>query len=100
MAAEKIEIENINHPGNRTRVDAAKYRAMRETFERVMPARAPGLNQAEMIAALKNAVPQAHFPNGEKVGWWAKAVQLDLEAKGVLLREKTRPLRWHRTEKP
>ena len=31
-----------------------------------------------------------------KAGWWAKAVQLDLEAKGTLVREPAKPLRWHR----
>ena len=33
---------------------------------------------------------------GAKAGWWAKTVQLDLEAKGAIVREKTRPLRFHR----
>lgn len=29
-------------------------------------------------------------------GWWSKAVQLDLEAKGVIARESSKPLRWYR----
>ncbi|WP_394727903.1 DUF6958 family protein [Altererythrobacter sp. GH1-8] len=32
---------------------------------------------------------------GKTSGWWAKTVQLDLEAKGKLVREETKPLRWH-----
>lgn len=32
--------------------------------------------------------------NGEL---WAKTVQLDLEAKKMLVREGVKPLRWHRT---
>jgi hypothetical protein len=36
---------------------------------------------------------QEQFPGGAKAGWWAKAVQLDLEAKGVVKREKTSPIR-------
>jgi hypothetical protein len=32
------------------------------------------------------------------VGWWAKTVQLDLEAKGIITREKIRPLRLHRSK--
>lgn len=96
-AGEKVEVENVNHPGRTSRVDAARYRSLRATFARVMPTKAPGLNQAEMIAALKEEADPEHFPNGEKVAWWAKTVQLDLEAKGLLAREKGRPLRWHRT---
>jgi hypothetical protein len=34
----------------------------------------------------------------DKAGWWAKAVQLDLEAKGIVVREATKPLRWHQVE--
>jgi hypothetical protein len=30
-----------------------------------------------------------------KVGWWMKTVQLDLEARKIVLREKSKPLRWH-----
>ena len=36
------------------------------------------------------------FPGGAKAGWWFKAVQLDLEAKAVLVREPTKPLRIRR----
>ena len=41
-------------------------------------------------------LPHELFPGGAKAGWWAKTVQLDLEAKGVIVREKTRPLRLHK----
>lgn len=43
--------------------------------------------------------PQDLFPGGEKSGWWAKTVQLDLEAKGILVRDtKSKPLRWWRAK--
>ena len=29
-----------------------------------------------------------------KAGWWTKCVQLDLEAKGVVVREGSKPIRW------
>jgi hypothetical protein len=35
-------------------------------------------------------------PGGVKAGWWVKAVQLDQEAKGALVREPTKPLRFRR----
>jgi len=40
--------------------------------------------------------PADLFPGGAKAGWWMKTVQLDLEAKRIIAREKTKPLRWHR----
>ena len=42
-------------------------------------------------------LPQDLFPGGAKSGWWMKAVQLDLEAKGIVRREKTTPIRLHRS---
>jgi len=35
-----------------------------------------------------------------KAGWWVKTVWLDLEAKGILKREKTTPLRLHKVRTP
>jgi hypothetical protein len=42
-------------------------------------------------------LPEELFPEGAKAGWWMKAVQLDLEAKGVVARDKTKPLRLRKT---
>lgn len=36
--------------------------------------------------------------DGAKAMWWSKTVQLDLEAKGLLGREQSKPLRWHRAK--
>ena len=89
----KIEIENVNSPGHVERVDRAKYAAMKEALLSVLPKASPGLTVAEAKAELLPLLPQALFPEGAKAGWWLKATQLDLEAKGVIQREKTRPLR-------
>jgi len=91
----KVVVQNVNVPGYTTRVDAAKYAAMRAAMLKVLPRKAPGLTQAEMWDALSRAAPKSVFPDRGKVGWWMKSVQLDLEAKKVLVREKTKPLRWH-----
>ena len=91
--ADKIEIENVNSPGRIERVDRAKYEAMREALLSVLPKTSPGLTVAEAKAELLPLLPQALFPQGAKAGWWLKAVQLDLEAKGVIQRENTKPLR-------
>jgi hypothetical protein len=92
----RIEVENVNHPGSRRRVDAAMHEAMRRALLKVLPPRPPGLTQAEMVRAVRPHLPADLFPGGAKAGWWQKTVQLDLEAKKTITREKTTPLRWHR----
>ncbi|EEW61033.1 MAG: hypothetical protein KAI82_15260 [Tritonibacter mobilis] len=93
---EKIEIENVNTPGKITRVNRAKYEAMREALLAVLPRGAPGATVAEAKVALLPHLPDAHFPAGKTAGWWLKGVQLDLEAKGIIARANTKPLRLYR----
>jgi hypothetical protein len=93
---EKIEIENVNHPGHVMRVDADMYHAMRRAFLKILPKTSPGRTEAEIRERVIAHLPEKLFPEGAKAGWWAKAVQLDLEAKGVIAREKTKPLRWRK----
>jgi hypothetical protein len=95
-ADDRIEIENFTSPGHVQRVDRAKYEAMREALLQVLPVGAPGLTAAEAKERLLPLLPEALFPGGDKAGWWLKAAQLDLEAKGVIRREATKPLRLHR----
>lgn len=90
---DKIEIENAVSPGHRQRVDRAKYTAMRDALLAVLPAAAPGLSVAEAKEALLARLPEALFPGGAKAGWWLKAVQLDLEAKGTIARAPGKPVR-------
>ncbi len=92
----KIEVENINVPGHSSRVDRAKYEAMREALLRALPSEAPGLKVAEAHDALRQHLNQELFPGGAKSGWWLKAVQLDLEAKGIIARAKESPVRLFR----
>jgi hypothetical protein len=95
---EKINVQNVNVPGQVTRVVKAKYDAMHQAMWKVLPAQAPGLTQNEIREAVVAHLPGELFPGGATCGWWAKTVQLDLEAKGVLVREHSKPLRWHRTD--
>lgn len=95
-AADKIEIENFTSPGHIVRVDRGKYEAMRDALLAVLPPTAPGLTVAEAKAKLLPLLPEDLFPGGDKAGWWLKAAQLDLEAKGKIQREATKPLRLHR----
>lgn len=90
---EMVEVENINHPGRVERVDAAKYKAARAAMLRLLPKKAPGMTQHEMMEAMRAALPLDQFP-GTTTSWWMKTVQLDLEAKGLVLRDAGKPLRW------
>jgi hypothetical protein len=95
---EKIEIESVTSPGRTERVDRAKYEAMRNALLSILPAEAPGVTVAEAKAALLPRLEQDLFPGGDKAGWWLKAVQLHLEAKGMIARAKGHPVRLHRTK--
>lgn len=96
MNDEKIEIENFTSPGRTERVSRAKYQAMRDALLAVLPDAAPGQKVSEAKAALLPLLPEALFPAGDKAGWWLKAVQLDLEAKGVIKRAPSRPVQIYR----
>lgn len=95
MADDKVIVENVNHPGKTSRVDAVKYKAARAALLKVLPKRAPGMTQHEMMVAMRDALPESVFP-GTTTSWWMKTVQLDLEAKGLVVRDSVKPLRWRR----
>ena len=93
----KIDVENINTPGKTTRVNAAKYIAMRDATLKVMTKTPPGDTAADIKNATKPHLPNDLFPKGATSGWWQKTVQLDLEAKGLIKRSPTKPLRFYLT---
>lgn len=94
---DKIDVENINTPGVTTRVNAAKYHAMRSAMMTVMTKTAPGDTAKDIMDAAKALLPDDLFPAGATAGWWQKSVQLDLEAKGIITRSPTKPLRFYLT---
>jgi hypothetical protein len=98
MTDDKIEIENFTSPGRTERVNHAKYEAMREALLAVLPDVSPGLKVPDAKAALLPLLPDELFPGGDKAGWWLKAVQLDLEAKGIIRRAPSRPVQLFRTK--
>lgn len=95
---ERVIVQNVSVPGYERAVDAKRYQAMRHALQTVLPPEAPGLTLAEMYQGVRERLPESLFPGGEAVSWWMKTVQLDLEAKGLIAREPTRPVRWHRTQ--
>jgi hypothetical protein len=94
--SDKIEIENVNTPGRTQRVDRAKYPAMREALLAILPSDSPGITVARAKEALLPFLSATLFPHGATAGWWLKAVQLDLEAKGVIRRAPIRPVHLHK----
>ena len=93
---EMMAVQNVNVPGYKGNVNAEKYRAMRQILLKILPKKGPGITQAEMGRAVLPYLPQNLWPNGERSMWWVKTVQLDLEAKGLVIRDaSTKPLRWH-----
>jgi Family of unknown function (DUF6958) len=88
----KILVENVNHPGLTRSVDAANYRTVRAALLKVLP-KSVGLTQSEMVAAVTRELT-GHLK--KKAGWWTKCVQLDLEAKRIVVRDGATPLRWRR----
>jgi hypothetical protein len=91
-----IKLENVNHPGLVKAGNAAMYEAMKRAFLKILPKKSPGLTEAEIRKRVIDHLPEELFPKGVKANWWAKTVQLDLEAKGLVTREQTKPLRWRK----
>lgn len=96
-APDKVAMENVNNPGRVERVDADKYNAMKRAILTILPASSVGLTVAELKQRLLPLLPEDLFPGGAKAGWWLKGVQLDLEAKGLIARVASKPLRLHRS---
>jgi hypothetical protein len=87
-----VQVLNVNAPGKTYPRDAAKYEAARKAFLKVLPKTGPGVTQSEMMALMKQALPASEW--GTTQGWWAKTVQLDAEARGEVVRDGGKPLRW------
>jgi hypothetical protein len=92
----RVTVQNILSPHHVVQVDGLKYEAMRKALLKVLPRKKPGLTQVQMREQLLAHLSEDEFPGGAKAGWWAKCVQLDLEAKGVIERDQSaKPLRWY-----
>ena len=96
MSDGKVEVRNVNAPHHVTRVDRAKYEAMRDALMAALPGADAAITVAEAKERLLPHLPQSLFPEGAKAGWWLKCVQLDLEARGTVGRKATKPMRIYR----
>lgn len=87
-----VQVLNVNAPGKTYPRDAAKYESARKALLKILPKAGPGVTQAEMMALMKKALPASEW--GTTQGWWTKTVQLDAEARGEVIRDGGKPLRW------
>ncbi|HXB25535.1 MAG TPA: hypothetical protein VNV25_12475 [Gemmatimonadaceae bacterium] len=88
---DQIEVQNVNHPGRISIVDARMYVAIKAAFLAILPTGTPGLTVAQIHELTKPRVPR-----DANASWWVKTVQLDLEAKGIIARERCSPIRLYR----
>ncbi len=88
-------LRNPNVPTYSSKADPVMYAEMLKAVLRALPRKEPGLTQAEIREQVVRFLSQSLYPQGKKADWWSKAVQLDLEARGYVIRETTKPLRWH-----
>ena len=72
----KIEIENVLHPGKTYQVDAEKFNAMKLAFLHILPSKSPGLTAEEIGQKILPKLNENLFPQGATAGWWKKACNL------------------------
>lgn len=68
-----------------TRVDAAKYEAMKAAMLAVVPAAADGSPFQDLVDAVRPRLPAELFANAS-VSWYVTTIKLDLEARGLIER--------------
>ena len=95
MSDETIEV--LTREGKPWRVGRAKFEEMARVLMATLPTEPPGMTFAELQKAALPKLDPALFPGGAKAGWWAKSVQLDHEYRGLIVRTKGSPLRFHRS---
>ena len=89
-----VTVENLKKSGKTHQLNAVKYNAVRDAMSRVMTKDASGLTIADIKSTTLTHLPDDMFPSGNKLGQWQKSVQLDFQAKGVIKRAATKPLRF------
>ena len=89
-----MQLKTVHEGKVGAEVTPQKYAIVREAILTALPATGAGLTWDELVHAIAPGLPQDLFPHLGSVRWYTKAVQLDLEARGLIARvPKTRPLR-------
>ena len=97
--AKRVAMKSILSPGRAINVDADKYGDMRQAVLASLPVGPPGITSAELKQRVLLRLSETLFPGGAKAGWWLKGIQLDLEARGLVSRSATSPLRFYSLDK-
>ncbi|KPP87097.1 MAG: hypothetical protein HLUCCA08_04030 [Rhodobacteraceae bacterium HLUCCA08] len=91
-------IDVLTRDGKAWRVNRARFEDMAQALMAVLPDGPPGMTVPEAKAALLPRRDPAVFAGGDKAGWWLKAVQPDHEARGLIARADTLPVRLYRPQ--
>jgi hypothetical protein len=98
--AKTIETLNVNYAKGEggTRIDAAKYEAVKKAILKAVPKSERGIEFRELGAAVEEHLPGGKIPGGGSIMWYVTTVKLDLESRGLIERvERSRPQRVRRT---
>ena len=87
MAATAQKFQTIHPEAGKqgTRVDAAKYEAMKAALLAVVPAAGAGIPFQDLVDAVRPHLPAELFANAS-VSWYVTTIKLDLEARGLIER--------------
>lgn len=85
-ADDRIETLNITPGSGGTRIDRAKYDAVRKAILKAVPARGEGIPFKALPAAVEENLPGGEIPGGGNTSWYTTTVKLDLEARGEIHR--------------
>ncbi len=84
-AARKFQTIHPEAGKQGTRVDVAKYEAMKAALLAVVPAAGDGIPFQDLAGAVRPHLPAEVFANAS-VSWYVTTVKLDLEARGLIER--------------
>lgn len=80
-----MKTESIHKKSKGINIDPKKYELIKKALLDVIPTD-KGITFDDLVERIGKKMPKELFPRPNSVGWHAKAVQLDLEKKGVIER--------------
>ena len=96
-----LQTRNPNPDAEGTRIDAAKYEAVRAAILRAVPEEEEGILFKDLPRAMADLLPGREIPGGGSTTWYCTVVKLDLEARGLIERVPgARPQRLRRPVDP
>jgi hypothetical protein len=67
-------------------VDPDKYERIKAAILQILPAAPDGMTWVELVERIAPILPESIFRHMGTIRWYAKAVQLDMEARGEIIR--------------